>query len=101
MGLMKLATYFRNRKDDVRFFKGDFRDLAVELLFEDYWKKAFNNELGEYTLIIRKYIKDGKIRQLENIPNYISKQEIHDVRLQYKAEDYPKYGNRSRAKHKN
>jgi hypothetical protein len=32
MGLMKLATYYRNRGDDVRFFIGDLRDLAIMLL---------------------------------------------------------------------
>jgi hypothetical protein len=32
MGLMKLSTYFRERGDSVRFFKGDLRDLAVENL---------------------------------------------------------------------
>ena len=40
MGLMKLATYFRDRGDEVRFFKGDMRDLAVELLFEEFWADA-------------------------------------------------------------
>ena len=31
MGLMKLATYYRMVGDDVRFYKGDMRSLAVEL----------------------------------------------------------------------
>jgi len=36
MGLMKLATYYRNRGDDVRFFKGDLKDFAVSLFCADY-----------------------------------------------------------------
>lgn len=35
MGLMKLATYYRMMGDDVRFFKGDLKDLAAELICED------------------------------------------------------------------
>ena len=35
MGLMKLATYYRMVGDDVRFYKGDMRSLAVELICED------------------------------------------------------------------
>ena len=39
MPLMKLATYFRNRGDDVRFFKGDLRDFAAQLLTEELYEK--------------------------------------------------------------
>ena len=35
MGLMKLATYYRMVGDDVRFYKGDMRSLAVELICDD------------------------------------------------------------------
>ena len=53
MGLMKLATYYRMMGDDVRFYKGDMRSLAAELICEDllnhleicfpdiYWKKYY------------------------------------------------------------
>ena len=30
MSLMKLATYFKMVGDDVRFFKGDLKDLVAE-----------------------------------------------------------------------
>lgn len=36
MGLMKIATYYRNRGDDVRFFKGDLKIFACELLYENF-----------------------------------------------------------------
>ena len=36
MGLMKLATYFRNCEDDVRFFKGNLKKFAVDLLVDEY-----------------------------------------------------------------
>ena len=35
MGIMKLATYYRSRGDDVRFYKGDLKSLAVDLICED------------------------------------------------------------------
>ena len=34
MGLMKIASYYRKLGDDVRFFKGDMRDLAAEIIME-------------------------------------------------------------------
>ena len=35
MGLMKIATYYRMVGDDVRFFKGDLKVLAAELICDD------------------------------------------------------------------
>ena len=36
--LMKLATYFRNVcKDDVRFYKGDLKIFAAQLLLEEFF----------------------------------------------------------------
>jgi hypothetical protein len=91
MGLMKLATYFRNRGDNVRFFKGDLRNLAVELLFEEFWERNFNADLGEYTGIMRQHIKDGKLAGLSGIPDFDGKQELRDMRVRYKVGDYPKF----------
>ena len=70
MGLMKLATYYRMVGDDVRFYKGDMRLLAVELICEDlinhlsitfpetYWR--------DYYLILFDFIKLGKYAIIEN-----------------------------------
>jgi hypothetical protein len=91
MGLMKLATYFRNRGDDVRFFKGDLRDLAVELLFEDFWEDAHDIALGEYTTYMRQYIKMGKLALLEAIPNFEKKQGLRMARTKYQTGDYAKF----------
>ena len=91
MGLMKLATYFRRRGDDVRFFKGDLRDLAVELVFEDFWEQNFNLDVGEYTDIMRQYIKDGKLAQLDLIPDFEGENELRNARIRYKNGDYPKF----------
>ncbi len=91
MGLMKLSTYFRSRGDDVRFFKGDLRDLAVDLLFEEFWKDNYNVALGEYTGVMRQHIKDGKLAPLGGIPDFAAEQELRSTRMRYKAGDYPKF----------
>jgi hypothetical protein len=91
MGLMKLATYFRNRGDYLRFFKGDLNDFAVEVLFEEFWKKAFNISLGEYTGLMRQYIKTGKVALLNNISNFVSVNGLHNMRARYKASDFPTF----------
>jgi len=91
MGLMKLATYFRNIGYDVRFFKGDLRDLAVELLFEEYWEEIRDIELGEYTGLMREHIKTGKLAPYNDIPDFSRKQELRDVRTRYRNKDFPKF----------
>lgn len=91
MGLMKLSTYFRSRGDEVRFFKGDMRDLAVELLFEEFWAEAYDITLGEYTNLMRQHIKTGKLAPLNDIPEFAGKQGLRNARARYKVGDYPKF----------
>ena len=61
MSLMKLATYFRNRGDDVRFYKGNMQDFAVELICEDLIKNlniCFSEKLwNKYYPVFFKFIK--------------------------------------------
>jgi len=91
MGLMKLATYFRNRGDDVRFFKGDLRDLAVELLFEEYWNENYDIELGEYTGLMRQHIKNGKLALFNDIHDFQSAKALRAARKRYTDGDFPKF----------
>jgi hypothetical protein len=46
MGLMKLATYYRNRDDDPRFYKGDLKAFAARLLCEEYLEEIKDSILG-------------------------------------------------------
>ena len=91
IGLMKLATYFRNRGDEVRFFKGDLRNLAVDLLFEEFWAGIYDLSLGEYTDLMREHIKTGKLAPLRAIPDFEYEQALRDVRTRYKSGDFPKF----------
>lgn len=75
IGLMKIATYHRNLGDDVRFFKGDLRDIVVDQLFEKCLRKlkAIDGEYnwGQKAFFIKQYIKTGKKLHLEvfDLPN--------------------------------
>lgn len=95
MGLMKIATYYRQHGDDVRFFKGDMKLLAVELICEDlinhleilypdtFWK--------DYYPIFFDFIKLGKYSILD--ANAIFDDEdirdaVKEYRNKYKNKDY-------------
>ena len=89
MGLMKLATYYRMCGDDVRFYKGDMRIFAVELICEDlidhlsiifpeiFWKDYYPTlfnfiKLGKYAILGEDPILNDEI-VLEVIKEYRKK----------------------------
>lgn len=95
MGLMKIATYYRQHGDDVRFFKGDMKLLAVELICEDlinhleilypdiFWK--------DYYPILFDFIKLGKYSILDT--NAIFDDEdirdaVKEYRNKYRNKEY-------------
>lgn len=95
MGLMKLATYYRMVGDDVRFFKGDLRSFAAELICDDlinhlsivfpevFWK--------DYYLHLFDFIRFGKYSSLENesiFQDEIVLSILKDFRKKYKNKDY-------------
>lgn len=87
MGLMKLATYYRMVGDDVRFYKGDMRHLAVDLICEDlinhlsivfpdvFWKN--------YYPTLFDFIKIGKYSILEN-DFLFNNEDVLDVLKEYR-----------------
>lgn len=115
MGLMKIATYYRCRGDDVRFYKGDLRNFAARLLFEEYFdgisedESAIDNVVFNFVVKrgaskIIEYIKTGKHALLEMIAEFsrssLDTKEctlnelldiLSDFRNRYKNEDYPKF----------
>lgn len=44
MGIMKIATYYRNRGDDVTFFKGNLLDLVLDNTYEALLKQLYAND---------------------------------------------------------
>lgn len=98
MGLMKLSTYFKNRGDDVRFYKGDIKLLPIQLITEDFiehlellypdvfWK--------EYYPLIFKYIRTGKYTLFDGIEVFKDEGVVVaacEYRRKYKNKDYFKY----------
>lgn len=94
MGLMKLATYYRRRGDDVRFFKGNLKEFAVTLLCEEYLAEVQEPFLGKYISRFKEHIKTGKLAPLDSIPNFYDR-EIHtklkEYRKRYKMQQYPQF----------
>lgn len=94
MGLMKIATYYRMRGDDVRFYKGDMKALAVELICEDLMNnlEVVYPEINwkQYYMSIFNFIKIGRYSFLEE--DIFSDDTILDIvkeyRKKYKDKEY-------------
>lgn len=71
MGLMKLATYYRMKGDDVRFYKGDMKSLAVNLICEDlleHLEREFPNVYWkDYYPVLFNFIKIGRFSILDEV----------------------------------
>ena len=106
MGLMKIATYYRKLGDDVRFFKGDVKDLAAEIIMERLIKhfNIIHPELSikKYYSEVFEYIKRGHKNCLLSIKDFckdIDDSEIDndiftalkEYREKYKLEEYNGY----------
>lgn len=95
MGLMKLATYFRMVGDDVRFYKGDIKKLAVDLICEDLIKYlniiSPKTNWSIYYPILFNFIKIGRYSILENeeiFQNETILFAVKEYRHKYKEKDY-------------
>lgn len=95
MGLMKLATYYRKCGDDVRFFKGDMRNLAAELICEDllnYLEVCFSDVYWrQYYPTLFDFIKLGKYSILDVDPVFEDEEildALKEYRKKYKNKEY-------------
>lgn len=94
MGLMKLATYFRSRGDEVRFFKGDPKDLAVEMFCEEFLIKINSRKLLIYKQEICKYIKSGKKEYIDSLISSLDEETFNILKnynYSYRKRQYPKF----------
>ena len=91
MGLMKLATYFRDRGDNVRFFKGELRLLAVENLFEEFWSKHGGTGLFKQVDNIKRHIRTGNASLLNSIADPLVNTAIKDYHNCFKSMEWKKY----------
>ncbi|HEY4324390.1 MAG TPA: hypothetical protein VGN20_10405 [Mucilaginibacter sp.] len=74
IGLMKIATYHRKLGDNVRFFKGDLRDLVVEQLYEECLLKLLAIDVTyNWTVkaaLVKQAIRAGKAEVIEKLSSY-------------------------------
>jgi len=94
MGLMKLATYYRRRGDDVRFFKGDLKIFAAQLLCEEFLAEVNAPKLGKYVPKLIDHIRTGKYAPLDAVPNFRnSDQEIllKEYRVRFLDNRFPQF----------
>lgn len=102
MGLMKISTYYKQRGDNVRFFKGDLKQFAASLLCEELIRLLFgiSPEMRWRRLIpmLTAYIRSGKTADIpeEAIRNSGSAAEdadmlidlIREYRAKFKKKDF-------------
>ena len=94
MGLMKLATYHRRRGDDVRFFKGDLKFFAAQLLCEEFLAEVNNPKLGKHVPKLIEHIKTGKFAPLDAIPNFRNSDQaalLKKYRLRHRDNRFPQF----------
>ena len=94
MGLMKIATYYRKCNDDVRFFKGDLKEFAAQLLCEEFYAEVGNFSWGKFFPQFVEFIKVGKYSFLDVIPDFRGS-EYEDIvksyRQRYKNNEFPQF----------
>ncbi len=102
MGLMKIASYYRELGDDVKFFKGNLMQLVIDDTFEKALKQlyAIDNSIfwEKYKPDICLFIKKGTKDILNKIPlaneNILINNILTYYRKYYYNKDYFKVENR-------
>lgn len=102
MGLMKIATYYRNLGDDVTFFKGDLKELVLNDTYEALLQQLYANDSTvfweKYKPQICMYLKRGFKEAYDEIPlageNPIIAELLKFYRKYFYNKDYFKPGNR-------
>lgn len=109
LNLMKISRYFRQVcGDDVRFFKGDLKKFAAQLLLEEFFYSSSNSVslfqtsgnanpieiFARYSDDLLNFIKIGKFSYLDSIPNFrntVWEENLLNLRRRFQKKDYPKF----------
>lgn len=94
IGLMKLATYYRKRGDDVRFFKGDLKIFAAQLLCEEFLDQVDDPSLGKYIPRLMDFIRTGKYTYIDAIPGFRNSEQcllLREYRHRYQDNIFPQF----------
>lgn len=91
---MKIATYFRRCGDDVRFFKGDLKNLAAQLLCEEFLKENNEQRIKRYYPNLLNYIKYGHVSDIDIIPEFLCTElqvNLQFYHMRYVHKEYLKF----------
>ena len=101
IGLMKLATYFRNRGDEVVFFKGDLKHFVIERItikcIDECKSLAPEIDWDAYFPLLYNYIRTRKISFLEDVDlspsqfNLLLEGKILDAKNYYWSGEWKKH----------
>lgn len=94
MGLMKLATYYRRRGDEVCFFKGNLKGFAAQLLCREFLAEVNDPKLGKQATKLIQHIKTGMFAPLDAIPNFRNSDQeslLKEYRLWYRGNQFPQF----------
>ncbi len=109
LNLMKLSWYFRRVcGDDVRFFKGDLKHFAAQLLLEEFFhgevdkqnlfapdKNNAAQKFGRHEKILAEFIRTGKKILLEAVPNlrgdFFYEDALAELHRRFKAGNFPTF----------
>ena len=105
--LMKLATYFRQVcKDDVRFYKGDLKNFAAQLLLEEFFygevdkhnlfapdKNEAAQKFGKHEKALLEFMVTGKNAFIEFLrgEDFYYEDVLRRLHVRFNLEDYPKF----------
>ena len=95
IGLMKISTYYKRLGDNVRFFKGDLRDLMAELLCEDLLRtlRAIKPKIywAKYTPSLLKFIRLGKTADITDVDDFNNNDVFDNIKFyrnKFKTKEY-------------
>lgn len=99
MGLMKISTYHKMRKDEVTFYKGEFKDFILNEIFEELYSKLnyidgkvnWKEYKDDIIIYIYKGLNDSLTKITSLSENELIAQNMKYYRKYYKTKEYLKY----------
>ena len=89
MSLMKISTYYKHLGDKVTFFKGNLKELVVDITFEMLKKQLYANNKEifweAYKPQLCKFITKGHELDLEKVPEYNTNSNIKNLIQYYRS----------------
>ena len=101
LGLMKLSTYYKELKDNVRFYKGDLKEFILEDIYIELEKKLnyiddtidwylYKSEILQFLKTSRKSIQNDLLSSFKNNQPLIA-ENLKYYSNYYKKKEYLKY----------